>query len=1279
MIEICGDNLDNDCDGQVDEECCPKITSFTGSRAIIDPNAGGSVFFSYEVDQLYDEAAITINGQDIGGTNWDGTLNGVLVNPGTYTAVLTVKKGDCTVTDSTPVTVEEYEGCALKVTVGSSANVASGELTDSLPLFSTQGAGPSLSLSLHYGSLDGHNGPLGRGWSHSYDIFVTENTFGEVVLHEGNGSRKLYTPSGSGYLSQPGDTSILTRNADGTFTLTRKDGPRYSFRADGKIASITDRNGNALAFAYAGGLLQTVTDPAGRAVAFSYDASGKFASVTDPAGSVYSFTAGGSLTNVTFPDGGTWSYAYDADAFLTAKTDPAGYLTIYAYDGEHRVIESIDPEGRTRTISYPDSDETVRTTTFTEKDGGVWDYTYDSSAGDLLAKTDPEGNTVSYTYDAGHNTLSKTDADGSTTRYSYDAAGNMTRVTDPAGATTSYTYNAFGQTTSVTDPEGDVTRYEYDAGGNLVKTVDPTGAATAYEYDAKGNVTSVTDPTGATTRITYDAAGNLTSVTDPSGATTRFEYDAAGRMLRQSDPQGNATAFEYDARGNQIKVVDPLGNATSATFDAKGNKTSETDANGNTTRYEYNAQGQMVKMTDAEGFVSTFAYGGSGCPSCGGGGGEKLTAVTDAKGNATTFEYDRLGRLIREADPLGRETTYAYDVKGNLAAKTDANGNTVCYAYDGLGRLLKKSYPDGTEEAFTYDAKGNILTAANRHIGYSFIYDAAGRVTSVADSEGHVLGYEYNTAGRKTKMVAPDGKAIRYEYDAAGRLSTIRNGGDFFFGYDDLGRRNSLTFPNSVAATYSYDDAARLITIAHRNAAGEIVAQSAYTHDKVGNRLSKATEQRTTGYTYDKIYRLLQAEQSTPGAAAENPKGNGRGIAQAVQSQKEVYVYDPVGNRQRTDKVTSYTHDDANELLQAGGTSFRYDKNGNLIEKTSPEGTTTYAWDYENRLSRVVTPAGTEVEFKYDPFGRRIEKKVPDVEGVKVTRFVYDNEDILFETDETGAIGNRYIHGPGIDEPLALLQNRDVYYYHADGLGSVIALTDGRGKSVQNYEYDSYGNLHDQKNRIKQPYAYAGREWDKKIGLYFNRGRYYDSMEGRFISKDPIGFAGGDVNLYGYVQNNPIGWIDPWGLAGLWLEASSPGEPGPHQSIGFGDPLGGNLTLSFGVNPGESPFGGMGSVYQDINAGGEIEKYFDVPNNLAPAIEAELMRMYGNRDVYFIESNNCRHWSNDTLNSLVKKYSLQKTDPPNRKSTPTGAYPGGTSSQPTTNTGVWTTSPGPTM
>ena len=126
----------------------------------------------------------------------------------------------------------------------------------------------------------------------------------------------------------------------------------------------------------------------------------------------------------------------------------------------------------------------------------------------------------------------------------------------------------------------------------------------------------------------------------------------------------------------------------------------------------------------------------------------------------------------------------------------------------------------------------------------------------------------------------------------------------------------------------------------------------------------------------------------------------------------------------------------------------------------------------------------------------------------------------------------RYVHGLGVDEPLAMERGGNVYYYHADGLGSIVALTDATGKTAQAYEYDAFGRLHDRMNAIRQPYAFTGREWDKEIGLYYYRARYYDAETGRFTTKDPIGFRGG-MNLYNYVGANPVNRRDPWGLEGI--------------------------------------------------------------------------------------------------------------------------------------------------
>ena len=597
-----------------------------------------------------------------------------------------------------------------------------------------------------------------------------------------------------------------------------------------------------------------------------------------------------------------------------------------------------------------------------------------------------------------------------------------------------------------------------------------------------------------------------------------------------------------------IKTIDPNGNATQTTYDANGNKLSDTDANGNVTTYTYNSKNQLIKTTDAIGSATTYAYGGSSCPSCGGGNGEKLTSLADANGNVTSYLYDQLGRLVKETDPKGNVTNYAYDSKGNLTTKTDANGTTTSYSYDGNGRLLKKTYADNTEESYNYDAKGNILAATNKDISYNFSYDTAGRMQSSTDSNGKVLQYSYDNTGRKTQTIYPEGSVVSYAYDGTGRLAKITNGGGrtYSYSYDKLGRRTKLAYPNGATANYNYDSASRLTNLDHKQSNGRAIASFAYTHDKVGNRLTKTEPDRKTTYGYDAIYRLLKAQPNRHNDTAEN------------------FSYDPVGNRLTGPEYhTDYTYGAGNELLKREHTEFAYDKTGNMVAqaRNHHEGRHesehhdhdndrhdgngwNYSYDYENRLIKA-EKKHTTVTYKYDPFGRRIEKRIKEGENCRdedvVTHsYVYDGQAIILEYKTTGEgrhkknEATKYVHGPGIDEPLAMTRDNEVYFYHADGLGSIVALTDKKQKTIESYDYDSFGNL---KGNVKpmQLFTYTGRELDRETGLYYYRARYYDPMEGRFISKDPISFGGGDVNLYGYVQSNPINFTDPSGNSPLSL------------------------------------------------------------------------------------------------------------------------------------------------
>jgi len=167
------------------------------------------------------------------------------------------------------------------------------------------------------------------------------------------------------------------------------------------------------------------------------------------------------------------------------------------------------------------------------------------------------------------------------------------------------------------------------------------------------------------------------------------------------------------------------------------------------------------------------------------------------------------------------------------------------------------------------------------------------------------------------------------------------------------------------------------------------------------------------------------------------------------------------------------------------------------------------------------------VSFKYDPFGRRIEKSSSS--GTSV--YAYDGSDIVEETNSSGAVVARYAQGQNIDEPLAMLRAGTTSYYHADGLGSVTSLSNSAGALAQTYGYDSFGKQLSSTGSLTNPFQYAGREFDAETSLYFNRARYYDPAAGRFLGEDPLGFGGDGVNFYAYVGNGPTGFTDLFGLS----------------------------------------------------------------------------------------------------------------------------------------------------
>ncbi len=588
---------------------------------------------------------------------------------------------------------------------------------------------------------------------------------------------------------------------------------------------------------------------------------------------------------------------------------------------------------------------------------------------------------------------------------------------------------------------------------------------------------------------------------------TSYTYDPNGNTIGIHLPDGQNITQEYDAYNRLIRTTAPLGLSRTYTYDYKDNLISSTDANGHTITYGYDVLGRRTSMTDANGHTTSFTYDPAG----------NMLTLTDAKGNTTSFTYDALNRLVRKTYPDGVAYTYSYDAIGRMVSQTDLNGNTINYAYDRLGRLVQKQFPDSTNADYAYDLAGKLLTGTNPDSTVTYTYDAAGHVTS-ATQNGKTISYSYDAVGNRVSMTTPEGEVVQYNYNDGNFMTRIQlsNGTGISYSHDSLGRITRRDYTGGVYATITYDNAGRLVKLVYNKADGTVIYTQSNVLDNASNIVQKTTETGTTAYSYDNTYQLLTADHPA--------------------MTDEQYSYDPVGNRLTSAEFNDWTYNNRNELSRYDGITFNYDNNGNTITKTDVNGTTTYHYNYENRMIRVDLPGGGTATYKYDVLGRRVEKNVNGV----ITQFLWDGNMLLAEYDGTGSLKRNYFSGADDMNPSMMVEAGQVYFYVKDHLDTPQKVVDESGDVKWTGEYSAFGEVTVSLNDVTNHFRFPGQYLDGETGLYYNYQRYYDPTLGRYMSEDQIGFIDG-VNLYQYVLSNPVVLIDPFGLA--------VGSPGTWESL----------------------------------------------------------------------------------------------------------------------------------
>ncbi len=1018
-------------------------------------------------------------------------------------------------------------------------------------------------------------------------------------------------PGSSGpFLPLTGDFHGQLSQTAGGYTLSLKDGSVHQFNSAGKLLSVTDRNGNQTTLQYnLSGKLSSVTDPFGRVLGVLTNLSGRVISVADGTGIVadYTYGANSELLTVTYADNSGYTFAYDGNLRLTTASDKLGnILESHAYDAQGRATTSEKQGGVEHySLSYVSATETD----VTDALGHVTKFFFDTSKGRNVV-TQIEGvcgcggggsQVHTRTYDNNLNVTQTTDGLGHPTNYTYDSVGNPLTVTDGTGTVT-FTYNSFGQVLTRTDQMSGVTTNTYSTTGNLLTSKDALNNTTTFTYDSRGQLLTVTDARNKTTTFTWDTSGRLTQVRDALNNTTNlaynsraelvsttnalnhttsYEYDAAGRLKKVIYPDTNFVEFTYDLAGRRTKVRDPRGNETDFAYDAAYRLISVTDALNHATNYGYDLMSNLTSTTDALSRVTDFEYDDfnrlkkiiyppafAGHPrlqetitydTAG-----NVTKRTDTAGRDTTYLYDSVNRLTRITnpllqaiqfqynarsqqtavidalnqqysfvyDPLGRVTqstrggtsmNYTYDAVGDLSQRTDYNGAITTYVYDDLNRLTTVNYPDSTTASYGYDVLSRLTSAANQNGTVSFVYDSRNRLTSTTDVWGQTVGYSYDANGNRTELTLAGSPYTSYQYDVVNRLTTLTDSlsQSFTYGYDVVNRLTGRVAPSGVSSNFTYDDLDRLFELSHTKSPATLSINQ-YGYNSTNNLASWLGSAGNRSFNYDAADRLTSVLKMG---------GN------------ESYGYDALGNRTTSHLSTSYTYQGLNKLASTTSATYTYDNNGSLITKADTPGTRTFAWDSEHRLKQVTLPGGLTATHKYDALGRRIQRTTSSGGD---ERYVYDGQDVVADLNSSSTVTTTYVNGTGIDDHLRQTNTATgVSYFLTDHLGTTAALTDATGNVVETLGYDSFGN---NTGSTRTRYTYTGRERDPDTGLLYYRARFYDPQLGRFISEDPIGFAGG-MNWYEYVGSNPVRRIDPTGLDDadrIWEERVNPKPPPPN-------------------------------------------------------------------------------------------------------------------------------------
>ncbi|WP_405111623.1 RHS repeat-associated core domain-containing protein [Paenibacillus sp. FSL K6-1217] len=899
------------------------------------------------------------------------------------------------------------------------------------------------------------------------------------------------------------------------------------------------------------------------------------------------------LNNAAVKEHYTTTYDYEPNyQFIRAKTwyqnvsDVAPRSETYTYTGDGRPAQSVNAMGEETRYSYSyDSSKVVVVQAETWANG--------QCVATVITRYGPESKNAYPTEQRQMQNPGGGDRQEVITKMSYDlGTGLLRKMTDGLDRVTSYEYDPLGRPTKITYPEalnGNGSRYtrteEYSYmyyspdGLDAFNAGTPTlrvGTSTKLTEVATGKQSFTSGETY------YNGLGLpiLESNWDAFGAVSvmkQYHYDDQGRPVYMMDPEGNIVTVGYDAWGRPNESKDAFGNRMIAEYQLKARQDvsylvpADGSGNLNYIHQQYDPLGHVTQQVtykdwpqNTQPLTEDYQYDLDG----------NITAYTDAnrsrnnEGVTTSYRYDALGRLTSVKDALNQTTQYTYDGTGQIKeASIQALGGVAqkifSKGFNGLSQMTMKEDPSSQRESLTYNELGQLATRTDRNgTSFTYDYDEWGQPKSVKlAGAGTVAQQSLETKFRisgssiwdtVTEKNGGPVKATHTQWnDSLNRIRAIYeevnwNGAvhnaNITNTLDRMGRYTQVKDANLSFSTNFQYDRSRLLKVQTNgasalNGAASANAEYRYYPNGLVESITYPTladgSRLVTRYTYNKALNWVET--------VTNEKSG-------VVLSKFDYGYDNNGNiikvtekrLNEDERVTAYTYDALNRLLtlnQSNGArdAYTYDVRGNRLTlessaTLSAESTeTSYQYDLENTLTGL-TKGTQKTEFAYYANGLRVAKAT----GAKKTEYNYNfNGEVISEVKSGNGASEQsnYVRGDRVLVKKEQKTGKD-YYYLYNGHGDVVQIVDTTGKIVNNYVYDEWGNITSQKEEISNSFKYAGEIYDEETGLYYLRARYYDPSMGRFLNEDTVEGQIDNplsLNLYTYVENNPLMFNDPSG------------------------------------------------------------------------------------------------------------------------------------------------------